>query len=156
MGNCCCPESDESKALTSGGRRPQAFQGEVRRIFAAVPEVFQKGPMSTDDCSFSFVFFSYLLHQTLQGHRLGTAHETGYQNSAASASPMQRDENIPEPVLDKNLTEEERAKIRADRAAAAEARLKKQGGAPPKKKKTSSDAPLRGPNSKPTMTWTAG
>jgi len=69
---------------------------------------------------------------------------------------MQRDENIPEPVLDKNLTEEERAKIRADRAAAAEARLKKQGGAPPKKKKTSSDAPLRGPNSKPTMTWTAG
>jgi len=67
---------------------------------------------------------------------------------------MQRD--IPEPVLDQNMTDEERAKIRADRAAAAEARLKKHGGGAPKKKKVSSDAPLRGPNSKPTMTWTAG
>jgi hypothetical protein len=31
MGNCCCPESDENVALTNGGgRRQQAFQGEVR------------------------------------------------------------------------------------------------------------------------------
>jgi hypothetical protein len=66
------------------------------------------------------------------------------------------DENIPEPVIDKNLTEEERAKIRADRAAAAEARLKKMGGAGKKKKKPSSNAPLRGPNTPNTMTWTAG
>lgn len=88
---------------------------------------------------------------------MGTANETStdYQNYAASA-PMQRDDNIPEPVHDKNLTDEERAKIRADRAAAAEARLKQQGGEAPKKKKVSSDAPLRGPNSRPTMTWTAG
>jgi hypothetical protein len=57
-----------------------------------------------------------------------------------------------EPVVDKNLTEDERAKIRADRAAAAEARLKKQGGLPKKKKPTTS-APLTGPNSQPLMRW---
>jgi hypothetical protein len=80
-------------------------------------------------------------------------------DEAKQTSPVptsiQRDENIPEPLYDKNLTEEERAKIRADRAAAAEARLKKQGGKP-KKKKPPSDAPLTGPNTKPLMTWSAG
>jgi hypothetical protein len=60
------------------------------------------------------------------------------------------------PAFDSNLSEEERTKIRADRAAAAEARLKKQGIKPEKKKKPSSDDPLRGPNSKPAMTWTLG
>jgi hypothetical protein len=63
------------------------------------------------------------------------------------------------PVYDGKLTEEERAKIRADRAAAAEARLKKQGGttaSPSKKKAGSNSAPLKGPNSQPTMRWTAG
>ena len=58
--------------------------------------------------------------------------------------------------MDQNLTDEERARIRADRAAAAEARLKKQGGAPKKKKTGGSDAPLQGPHSKPAMTWTVG
>ena len=93
----------------------------------------------------------------VQGHRLGTANLPSPANYSASGAPAtnQRDDNVPEPLIDKNLTEEERAKIRADRAAAAEARLKKQGGAPGKRK-TSSNAPLRGPNSKPTMTWTAG
>ena len=47
-----------------------------------------------------------------------------------------------------------RAKIRADRAAAAEARLKKAGGPPKKPKKT--DTPLRGPNTQNTMRWTSG
>lgn len=70
---------------------------------------------------------------------------------------MQRDDTaLQQPaVYDSNLTDEERAKIRADRAAAAEARLKKQGGLP-KKPKKKSDAPLTGPNSQPVMRWTAG
>jgi hypothetical protein len=67
---------------------------------------------------------------------------------------MQRDE-IPEPICDPTLTDEERNKIRADRAAAAEARAKKQGGTP-KKKKATNNKPLVGPNSKNLMTWTAG
>jgi hypothetical protein len=67
--------------------------------------------------------------------------------------------DLPQPIVDSNLTDADREKLRADRAAAAEARLKKM--ALPKSKKkttttTSNDAPLRGPNSKPTMTWTAG
>lgn len=67
---------------------------------------------------------------------------------------MQRNDDTPAPVVDPTMTDEDRAKIRADRAAAAEARLKKQG-AKPKPKKTSKDEPLRGPNSQPTMRWTA-
>jgi hypothetical protein len=65
---------------------------------------------------------------------------------------MKREDNIPQPVVDNNLTDDERTKIRADRAAAAEARLKKQGGLP-KKKKAPSTTPLTGPNSKPLMRW---
>jgi hypothetical protein len=65
---------------------------------------------------------------------------------------MKREDDIPKPVVDKNLTDDERAKIRADRAAAAEARLKKQGGLP-KKKKAISSTPLTGPNAKPLMRW---
>jgi hypothetical protein len=93
-----------------------------------------------------------------QGHRLGTADEGRYSDTATATATKKTDpESIP-PPLDPNLTADEREKIRADRAAAAEARLKKQGlGGPTKKKKPpSSDAPppLVGPNSKPTMQWT--
>lgn len=69
------------------------------------------------------------------------------------------DENIPEPIIDQTLTEAERAKIREDRAKAAEERLKKNGGTTKNAKKKTSDSsnePLRGPNSKNTMTWTVG
>lgn len=69
---------------------------------------------------------------------------------------MNREDDVPEPVHDDNLTDEQRAQIRADRAAAAEARLKKQGGGTKKKKKKASDTPLTGPNTKPLMQWTAG
>ena len=68
---------------------------------------------------------------------------------------MERDET-PAPTFDENLTPKERAKIRADRAAAAEARIKAQGGNPKPKKKDTSSQPLRGPNTQNTMTWTAG
>ena len=92
---------------------------------------------------------------------MGTADEVTYQNNNVGGnktSPMNRGDadDAPKPVYDKNLTDEEREKIRADRAAAAEQRLKKQGGKQPKKKKTNPDAPLVGPNSQPAMRWTAG
>jgi hypothetical protein len=66
----------------------------------------------------------------------------------------QDDEEIPKPTYNPDLTDAERAQIRADRAAAAEARLKKQGGG--KKPKKTSAPPLQGPNSQPLMKWTAG
>ena len=65
----------------------------------------------------------------------------------------QQDE-VPDPVYNPNLDNEQRAKIRADRAAAAEARLKKQAGG--KKPKKTDAPPLVGPNSQPTMRWNAG
>jgi hypothetical protein len=85
-----------------------------------------------------------------QGQRLGTADDSRYKDAAPMA--MKREDDSPQPVVDKNLTDDERAKIRADRAAAAEARLKKQGG-PPKKKQPTSSTPLTGPNSQPLMRW---
>ena len=91
-----------------------------------------------------------LVHR--QGHRLGTGDEAKYRDDTNSSKKV--DDDLPPAAIDPNLSPEERARIRADRAAAAEARLKKQGGAQPKKKKTPSDAPLVGPNSKPTMQWT--
>lgn len=91
-----------------------------------------------------------------QGQRLGTADEAKYRDNDVSSNhnSKKHDDDLPAAAVDPNLTAEEREKIRRDRAAAAEARLKKQGGAPKKKKATPSDAPLVGPNSKPTMTWT--
>jgi len=55
------------------------------------------------------------------------------------------------------LTGDDRDQLRNERVAAAEARMKKQGlSTKPKKKKTDPNAPLVGPNSKPTMTWQMG
>jgi hypothetical protein len=96
--------------------------------------------------------FLYVL--LLQGHRLGTANEN-FARPSSGVSNAQSTE-LPQPILDSNLTDADREKIRADRAAAAEARLKKQALPKSKKKATANDAPLRGPNSTPTMTWTAG
>jgi hypothetical protein len=80
---------------------------------------------------------------------LGTAGEPA---QGPQPTTMRREDDTPEPVYDKNMTDEERAKIRADRAAAAEARLKLKA-AKPKKKKNS--APLTGPNTEPLMRWTS-
>jgi hypothetical protein len=66
---------------------------------------------------------------------------------------MKRDDEVPAPVMNPNLTNEEREKIRADRAAAAEARLKKQNPGKKKTTTTTSSAPLTGPNSQPLMRW---
>eukprot|EP00977_Amphora_coffeiformis_P014570 scaffold4097_cov166-Amphora_coffeaeformis.AAC.27 len=87
-----------------------------------------------------------------QGHRLGTGDEANYRDDTGSSKKA--DDDLPPAAIDPNLSPEERARIREERAAATEARLKKMGVKQPKKKKTPSDAPLVGPNSKPTMQWT--
>jgi hypothetical protein len=90
-----------------------------------------------------------------QGHRLGTTDDNN--KARLKVSVPVGDDVIPEPLFDKSLSDDDRAKIRADRAAAAEARIKKQGGTITNKKSTSaSSSPLRGPTSEPLMRWTAG
>lgn len=93
----------------------------------------------------------------LQGRKLGTIHDpspSSYQNMPPKG------EALPAPIVDTNLTEEERLRIRAERAAAAEARLKKIGNDKKNKstagKRNNNSSPLRGPNSEPLMRWTAG
>lgn len=94
-----------------------------------------------------------------EGHRLGTTTEEGNSRTtgAGSADNRNRSEetttSTPSP-LDPNLTDEERANLRANRAAAAEARLKKQQVGKGKSKTRSK--PLRDDNSAPLMRWTAG
>ena len=83
---------------------------------------------------------------------MGTANET---LQLAPESMNDRYE-APEPTYQNpNLTDSDRDRIRADRAAAAEARLKKQnlGVKKPKKKDI---PPLRGPNTEPAMRWNVG
>lgn len=90
-----------------------------------------------------------------QGRRLGTSSEP-YKDSKPQARREDDSAAIApsEPLFESHLTEEELEQKRAERAAAAEARLKKQGGLPAKKK--AKDKELVGPNSKPLMTWTVG
>lgn len=81
-----------------------------------------------------------------QGQKLGTIHEQKPLNE----SRLRVDDS---PNIDPNLDDSTREKMRADRAAAAEARAKKlQGGTT--KKKTYENNQLRGPNSRNTMQWT--
>ena len=82
------------------------------------------------------------------GQRLGTADEERGRRAAAAAEKR---------LTDQPLTDEERAKIRAERLSAVEARMTKQEKqAMKQKKKPTNDDPLRGPNSQNTMRWTAG
>ena len=93
-----------------------------------------------------------------KGHRLGTAHENTNRTDNHHKNHHQQ-HDVPPPMVDETLSDADREKIRADRAAAAEARMKKQGlPIQPKKSKVvvDSNAPLRGPNTKPTMTWSVG
>ena len=91
-----------------------------------------------------------------QGQRLGSVDEAAKHRSSPPTAPSmnREDDEVPAPVVNPNLTNEEREKIRAARAAAAEARLKKQNPAGKKKTTTNtSAAPLNGPNSQPLMRW---
>jgi hypothetical protein len=75
----------------------------------------------------------------------------------AAAAEKRFNDQPTQPYTDERLTDEERAKIREERLAAAEARMTKQEKqAMKQKKKSTSDEPLRGPNSKNMMRWTAG
>jgi hypothetical protein len=92
------------------------------------------------------------------GHRLGTADEERDARAALAAAAEKRyNDQLTEPYTDERLTDDERSKIREERLAAAEARMTKQEKqAMKQKKKTTSDEPLRGPNSQNTMRWSAG
>lgn len=93
----------------------------------------------------------------MQGKRLGSAADE-YGSGAAPAamtSASRSKDDMPEPAYDPSLTDGERATIRADRAAAAEARLQKQAGIGKKKKPNPDAQPMRGPNSEPLMRWTS-
>ncbi len=81
---------------------------------------------------------------TEQGQRLGTGVKDG----------RQKYEDNPKPIVNKNLTQQERDQIRAERAAAAEARAKKNKIGGGKKKKAYASTDLKGPNTKNTMSWT--
>jgi hypothetical protein len=85
-----------------------------------------------------------------QGNRLGSANDAprSYQNETVAAE-------IPQPTYDPNVSDADRDRIRAERAAAAEARLKAMGGGDKKKKKAkkSDSSSLRGPNTEPLMRW---
>ena len=59
---------------------------------------------------------------------------------------------MPAPQFDASIDDSERGRIRAERAAAADARLKAAGGGS-KKVKKKPDADLKGPNSEPLMRW---
>jgi hypothetical protein len=113
-------------------------------------------------CHKSSICTSFILPYLLQGQRLGSAAELPQSKQATqrpSGTINNRYDETPKPMVDSNLTEEEKQRIREERAAAAEARARKQqiGGKSKKKKKNvDSSAPLRGPNSKNTMTWTVG
>mmetsp|Transcript_16723 Transcript_16723/g.35028 ORF Transcript_16723/g.35028 Transcript_16723/m.35028 type:complete len:113 (+) Transcript_16723:63-401(+) len=96
-----------------------------------------------------------------EGHKLGTAGEDRDARSGRAAAAEQRmiagGAETHEPYSDDRLTDEDRARIREERLAAAEKRLtKEEKKAMKQKKKTTSDEPLRGPNSQNTMRWTAG
>ena len=146
MGNCCGGEPEEPKD-SSYQKRPRnqdSFQGQVRR---------EHSTLVVDSDVPKLTLYNKLNYQ---GHRLGSADEDRAA-TAPLASGMYRNDTNPEPVLvDPSLTEADREKIRADRAAAAEARMKKQGLNPKQKKKPSnSGESLRGPNSEPLMRWNA-
>ena len=88
------------------------------------------------------------------GHRLGAAADERRAGGDAAAPPAQYTD---EPRKDDRLTDEDRARIREERLAAAEGRMTAQEKkAMRQKKKPAGDAPLRGPNSANTMRWTAG
>ena len=82
-----------------------------------------------------------------------TSVATGHQRRVVW---LRDDDNVPAPTYDPNLNAQERAELRAARAAAAEQRMKQAGISQPKKKpKPSSSEPLRGPNSQNMMRWTS-
>ena len=89
-----------------------------------------------------------------QGHRLGSATTSHNRQQPTSAQRIHDDEDRHEdhqPIIDPSIDDLTREQRRAEREAAAKARMEKNKLPTSKKKKTSSE--LRGPNSRNTMTW---
>ncbi|GMH64581.1 hypothetical protein TL16_g09679 [Triparma laevis f. inornata] len=84
-----------------------------------------------------------------QGHALGSTNTPSSSYGTGGRAP----ERLPDPIVNPNLAQSDRDRIRAERAAAAEQRLKNAGGEVKKKKKKKDTGDLRGPNSEPLMRW---
>mmetsp|Transcript_28111 Transcript_28111/g.34721 ORF Transcript_28111/g.34721 Transcript_28111/m.34721 type:complete len:96 (-) Transcript_28111:468-755(-) len=78
----------------------------------------------------------------------------GTVNKGRISTNHKKEEEIHQPYIDKNIDDTTRERLRAEREAAALARMKKNQIGKVTKKKTSSSSPLRGPNTKNIMTWT--
>mmetsp|Transcript_35245 Transcript_35245/g.85293 ORF Transcript_35245/g.85293 Transcript_35245/m.85293 type:complete len:128 (+) Transcript_35245:146-529(+) len=93
------------------------------------------------------------------GHRLGATHEEEERVKAEAADRMANNnpQDVPKSRVDPSLSDSARDRQREERLKAAEERQNKLGGGTQtkKKKKDTTDEPLRGPNSQPTMRWTA-
>ncbi len=84
----------------------------------------------------------------------GGGNTRSYQNQpSAQRIDDDRHEDDHQPVYDPNIDDLTREQRRAEREAAAKARMEKNKISSPKKTKRSS-SPLKGPNSRNTMTWT--
>ncbi|GMH76629.1 hypothetical protein TrVE_jg5787 [Triparma verrucosa] len=84
-----------------------------------------------------------------KGHALGTTDAPSSSYGTGGRAP----ERLPDPIVNPNLDQSDRDRIRAERAAAAEKRLKDAGGDVKKKKKKKDTSPLRNPNAEPLMRW---
>ena len=88
----------------------------------------------------------------------------GYADEAVASKPIERSpisgkdvnkyDEDPTPKYNPDLAEEDRRRIREDRAKAAEKRM--QNTQTKRKTKTTNKQPLHGPNSQYTMKWTSG
>ena len=103
---------------------------------------------------FPFIPFKHETQIITQGQRLGSASDAATPKPGSTSNTKRPAyEDNPKPVVNKNLTDEERAKIREDRAAAAEKRAKQNQIGGKKKKKSYASSELKGPNSRNAMTW---
>ena len=84
---------------------------------------------------------------------MGTGDEARLTAAAAAPKREKYSDNLPEPVYNPNLTNDDREAARRRQLEAAEARMKAQQPKTKKKKGSSSGEPLRGPNSEPLMKW---
>lgn len=92
-----------------------------------------------------------------EGHRLGSTTNEGRNYGGSYGTSARSGSEMPSPVVNSDLDNTDRDRIRAERVAAAEKRIKAAGGDVKKKKKKKRDSsPLRGPNSQNMMQWSVG
>jgi hypothetical protein len=85
--------------------------------------------------------------------RVSTSFQRPSEKEVSGAPVTPPSQQVTGPLRDANLSDEKRAQLRVDRAAAAEARFKKQQCCGLKKKRKTSAAPLVSPHSSKRMRW---